>query len=215
MSSNQSSEDAEIHTPGSSQSITGSHFQNLGSETNSPTGTTSSTYDDLHNATPNHRNRRPVENPPISSPLRAVRVSSPTCSVTGRLQNLDLIEGWGQPNEHGSGSGRSPTASVENNNRMETGLEHEQDDGADPFYNIRQEQLPSAPIYNSRLQGTLREVRNKFAELQHAIAGCPLVQSQGTNISELFTQLQNLSQYEYPKSRIVGFIGDSGVGKLD
>jgi len=81
------------------------------------------------------------------------------------------------------------------------------------MYGMRRENLPNAPIYNQRLQTALREVKSQLGELESIIGRCPIASDDESKISALFKQVINQAQFEYPTTRTIGFVGDSGVGE--
>lgn len=78
---------------------------------------------------------------------------------------------------------------------------------------IRQETLPSVPIYDSRLQAQLQHVRHKLSSLATSIGSSTLVLNPSSNLHAHYQKVLKASNFEYPETRTVGFIGESGVGK--
>ncbi|KAL2860560.1 hypothetical protein BJX68DRAFT_261492 [Aspergillus pseudodeflectus] len=145
-----------------------------------------STYRDLYNATPTPQ-------------------PGPRSSVTSDLSGLVI-----QSNETARGQGRE-----EDNESVNSFIDDDHLEGDDdtPTYNIREEALPRAPIYDVGLQNALREVRTHLTDLKSSMARFHLVHDESTRVHELYKQIESMSRFEYPETRIVGFIGDSGVGK--
>jgi hypothetical protein len=77
---------------------------------------------------------------------------------------------------------------------------------------IRDETLPPAPIYNGRLQDGLKDVKHHLASLASTMHVSELTQDQSTSLHTLWKRTEKMSKFEYPETRTVGFIGDSGVG---
>jgi hypothetical protein len=93
--------------------------------------------------------------------------------------------------------------------------DHDNDPDSDDYlYNIRQEELPQVPIYDIRLQNALRNVTGQLADLAQVMNRRELAQDPTTAFHELYKQTLEASEFAYPASRTVGFIGDSGMGKL-
>ena len=82
----------------------------------------------------------------------------------------------------------------------------------DDEYSMRCEVLPDAPIYDKELQGVLREAKTNLQTLERTMEACPLRQDNTTTFASLADQTKRLASFEYPKSRVVGFVGDSGAG---
>ncbi|KAJ5692624.1 hypothetical protein N7462_002047 [Penicillium macrosclerotiorum] len=78
---------------------------------------------------------------------------------------------------------------------------------------IREEPLPKVPIYDSRLQIQLKELKGSLANLATSIRSSALVHDQSSSLYSHYQRVQKASKFVYPESRTVGFIGDSGVGK--
>jgi hypothetical protein len=91
--------------------------------------------------------------------------------------------------------------------------DHLKGDDDPSTYNIREEALPQAPIYDVGLQNALREVRSHLTDLKLSMARFHLVHDESARVHELYKQVESISRFEYPETRIVGFTGDSGVGK--
>ncbi|KAL2813782.1 hypothetical protein BDW59DRAFT_178151 [Aspergillus cavernicola] len=147
---------------------------------------TTSTYRDLHNATP-------TSSPagPSSAEYNQPREQAPMHSLRGvnfSFRNLGLAS----------------SAPDENHSESEDG---------DYTYNIRHEELPQVPIYDTRLQNALRNVRGGFADLSQVMSQSKLVQNSSTAFHKLYKQTFAVSRFAYPVARTVGFIGVSGSGK--
>ncbi|KAL3464362.1 hypothetical protein BJX64DRAFT_254826 [Aspergillus heterothallicus] len=166
-----------------------------------------STYRDLYNATPtpqpssrNDSNSPTVSITPSPDSLRSDPVASGFRGLV--IQSTEDVSG-----QAGAEDNESDNSSVDNSDM-------ESDDDDDPLlYNIREEALPQAPIYDAGLQNALREVRSQLTNLKISMARSNLVHDESTTIHEIYKQVDLMSRFEYPETRIVGFIGDSGVGK--
>ncbi|KAJ5650938.1 uncharacterized protein N7484_004661 [Penicillium longicatenatum] len=82
-----------------------------------------------------------------------------------------------------------------------------------PTVDIREEPLPAAPVYNHRLQNGLKAVKSELAFLADTMRLSELNQDHSSALHSLSKQAKKMSMFEYPETRTVGFIGDSGVGK--
>ncbi|KAH8690053.1 hypothetical protein BGW36DRAFT_364783 [Talaromyces proteolyticus] len=78
---------------------------------------------------------------------------------------------------------------------------------------ICEELLPGAPVYRNRLQTGLKEVKVQLARLARTIGISDLKKDQSPDLYELHERTKRYSMFEYAKTRTVGFIGASGVGK--
>lgn len=82
------------------------------------------------------------------------------------------------------------------------------------FYNVQDEELPQERIYNNQLQNALKGVRAQLMQLTDTMRGSELVQNNEhtSDLFALYQEAEGLSGFEFPESRVVGFIGDTGVG---
>jgi hypothetical protein len=90
--------------------------------------------------------------------------------------------------------------------------EEEDEEESDNEYSMRSETLPDAPVYDKTLQILLRETKTNIQSLERTIRSCPLSQNNGSTLASLADQTGRLANFEFPKTRIVGFVGDSGTG---
>ncbi|KAL2828351.1 hypothetical protein BJY01DRAFT_228475 [Aspergillus pseudoustus] len=160
------------------------------------------TYRDLYNATPSPANIPPTE----QREQRPQTPTSPLGGVSAHLQDLNLGDSW-------------ETASASSDHNSDPNL-HElsvRGDGAetdsDYLYNIREEELPQAPIYDIRLQNALRNIRGQLTDLAHGMGLQEQALDSTTIFHSLYEQTLSASRFTYPATRTVGFIGDSGMGK--
>jgi hypothetical protein len=87
--------------------------------------------------------------------------------------------------------------------------EEDEDDGE-----IFSERFPDAPIYNDSFQKVLGETRDQLRELHEILRTCSLTSDPRSALRSLSNQTKKLSEYQYPKNRVVGLVGESGVGEL-
>ncbi|KAL4941621.1 hypothetical protein BDV06DRAFT_194026 [Aspergillus oleicola] len=162
-----------------------------------------STYRDLFSATPSPQPDPTPESSQSSTPNADSTSPSRLGSVTTGVRNLVLqsIENPLMEEEQSDGTDGDPDSGSEGNS------------DEDSTYNMREEQLPQAPIYDPRLQNALREVRGRLADLVDSMTRSEIVREESTRINELYNQVGTASRFSYPESRIIGFIGDSGSGK--
>ncbi|KAL5362705.1 hypothetical protein BJX96DRAFT_106499 [Aspergillus floccosus] len=161
------------------------------------------TYRDLYNATPSPSARK-------SEPNRRVPATTPSPPSGGEIigssiRTLSLSEYTNPPAEE-----LHPDGDL----GAEEGEQDALDDSDEDYsYSIRQEELPRAPIYDRRLQDALKEVRTQLTNIALSMQTSQLYRDRSTAFYNLFEQTLEASQFTYPKTRLVGFIGDSGVGK--
>ena len=78
--------------------------------------------------------------------------------------------------------------------------------------NLREEELPPAPVYKSRLQDGLKDVKRELGILADMMGVSRLSESHTSDLHALSRDTKEMSMFKYPDTRTVGFIGDSGVG---
>ncbi|KAL2813123.1 hypothetical protein BJX63DRAFT_395031 [Aspergillus granulosus] len=162
------------------------------------------TYRDLYNATPTPQSRSCSNSSTPAAPNAPRSDTSRLGSVASDFRDLAI-----QSIENAPGQAEEDNES-DNNSAGDSDLESDDDN---LMYNVREEALPQAPIYDVGLQNALREVRSHLTNLKLSMARSGLVHNESTKIHELYKQVESMSRFEYPETRIVAFIGDSGVGK--
>ncbi|RAH84267.1 hypothetical protein BO86DRAFT_397134 [Aspergillus japonicus CBS 114.51] len=181
------------------------------------------TYRELHNATPSPAgpsSRRPDQQPRASTPNSPLKDKS--MSRVSLEDSKHTSEDASDNNHHEPVFADSVTGDNENNaTHKDSDNDHSDynDDDDDEKqhesrYNVRQDELPPAPIYDMQLQNALRAVRSQLASLaQHLGRRRNLVGDSTTALHQLYEQALKASRFAYPATRTVGFIGDSGMGK--
>lgn len=81
------------------------------------------------------------------------------------------------------------------------------------LYEVQQEPLPNAPIYNEDLQSVLRAVKGHLSSIENDMKQSSLANDNGSDFFQQYEQVRTLSKLDCPETRTVGFIGNSGVGK--
>ncbi|KAJ5295831.1 hypothetical protein N7508_010652 [Penicillium antarcticum] len=175
-------------------------------------GRSPSTYADQHNASPSPRPRpihpcrprrksREISSQVSSTSQIGGELSTPgPFSVPASVDTEDLQIPGGFPASSVSASAAGPSQENEDENEVISN-------------DIRDETLPRAPIYNTRLQDGLKAVKRYLASLASTMSLSELTQDQSTSLHTLYKRTEEMSKFQYPVTRTVGFIGDSGVGK--
>lgn len=177
--------------------------------------------------TPDERNYAPngsvasletASNLGISEPLRALSLSSGQSTSV----NADLFDATSEdPDTSGRHTSvRDPLPSHDQPGldgdegyQISTGSEVDNDSNISSLDDVPQELPPSAPIFNSDLQGVLRDVKEHLSSIISDMEQCPLIADQESDLSKQHEQVRMASQLDCPETRTIGFIGDSGVGK--
>lgn len=79
---------------------------------------------------------------------------------------------------------------------------------------LREEELPPAPVYKSRLQDGLKDVKRELGILADMMGISRLSEEHSSDLHALYEDTKKMSMFKYADTRTVGFIGDSGVGML-
>ncbi|KAL3436714.1 hypothetical protein BDV09DRAFT_202801 [Aspergillus tetrazonus] len=162
-----------------------------------------STYRDFYHITAipqlDSDNHAPQTNMSNTGPLPPLHLGS----VTQELHNLvaQSVE------TSSAGSEEFKTADIDSDSGSD------ENDVCNYKDDVQEEELPPAPIYNVRLQQSLREVRGHLSSLAVSMERSASVHDEASDIDALYKQVESASKFEYPETRIVGFIGDLGVGK--
>uniref|UniRef100_A0A8H7NBD8 Uncharacterized protein n=1 Tax=Bionectria ochroleuca TaxID=29856 RepID=A0A8H7NBD8_BIOOC len=92
-------------------------------------------------------------------------------------------------------SGRSPSASYSTR------------------HDVHDEPLPEDIFHSPAFQQAFRDAKGLTADLKTVLDDAPLLHDHESTIAKLHEESVKLSSFEYPTSRRIGFVGDSGVGK--
>jgi hypothetical protein len=76
------------------------------------------------------------------------------------------------------------------------------------------EPLPKAPIYDQGLQRGIRDVKRQLCRLVNTFRFSEVVDDRRSHLKELKKETEKLANFQFPKSRTVGFIGTSGEGNI-
>ncbi|CAH0050893.1 unnamed protein product [Clonostachys solani] len=101
----------------------------------------------------------------------------------------------GTPRRARRRSGRSPSASYSTR------------------HNVHDEPVPEDIFHSPAFQQALRDAKRLTADLKAVLDDAPLLHDHESTIAKLHEEAVKLSSFEYPTSRRIGFVGDSGVGK--
>jgi hypothetical protein len=80
-------------------------------------------------------------------------------------------------------------------------------------HQVESELPPEAFAHMVEVQEALASARALPKRLVAVLSSSNLYRENGSSIRKLYQQAKNLSEFELPSSRIVGLVGDSGVGK--
>ncbi|OHW99019.1 hypothetical protein CSPAE12_02220 [Colletotrichum incanum] len=80
-------------------------------------------------------------------------------------------------------------------------------------HDVKDEELPPNRFHDPAVQGAFGDAKALMARLVGVLESSPLHESPDSTIERLHRQARELSCFECPPTRTVGFVGDSGVGK--
>jgi hypothetical protein len=86
--------------------------------------------------------------------------------------------------------------------------------GDELLYDINTEARPEEPFFDPAFQRALNNTKQEMKDLSLAIWGCSAAHQVGSDLHALRQWAQTLSEFEPSRTRTVGLVGDSGVGKL-
>ncbi|KZL72727.1 tat pathway signal sequence [Colletotrichum tofieldiae] len=81
-------------------------------------------------------------------------------------------------------------------------------------HDVRDEEPPPNRFHDSAVQGAFGDAKALMARLVGVLESSPLHESPDSTIERLHRQTRELSCFECPSTRTVGFVGDSGVGEF-
>ena len=81
------------------------------------------------------------------------------------------------------------------------------------IYKIEDEEPPKALFHKPEVQKALVTARSLTSRMVNVLSGSNLHRESGSSIENLHKQATKLNEFQLPSSRIVGLVGDSGVGK--
>lgn len=80
-------------------------------------------------------------------------------------------------------------------------------------HRVEDEEPPESLFYERQVQEALNSARNITGRVARALSRSNMHQEQGSSVQAIYQQAAKLSRFEPSSCRIVGLVGDSGVGK--
>ncbi|KAH8883504.1 hypothetical protein GQ53DRAFT_699385 [Thozetella sp. PMI_491] len=80
-------------------------------------------------------------------------------------------------------------------------------------HEVRDEMAPKQRFHEQSFQDKLRDSKEGVSQLVELLSSSSLHNDPDTMMKRLFKQAEDLSSFQSPATRTVGFVGDSGVGK--
>jgi len=82
-------------------------------------------------------------------------------------------------------------------------------------HNVTDEELPTARFHASDFQQAFLGAKQVISELTNVLSSGPMHDDPDSVLKRLYEKAEQLARFNCPSTQIVGFVGDSGVGKLD
>lgn len=82
-----------------------------------------------------------------------------------------------------------------------------------PTHDVRDEELPHDAFHSPEFQKAFADAKQLMANMSSVLSSSTLHTDSSATIHGLYHQAEELAQFQYPSSRTVGFVGDSGVGE--
>ena len=209
-------------SPGSNQDILNDDLLNLRLGSSTPVATVENPSRPLHQRNTSSTSSAPsIHITPTPSTVdsihfRSNRTESLVHGISSlRMDNADQsshspdMDRLGTPSPAVPGTGerasRSPSPS---RRRRRSGS------GAGPIiHRVEDEDPPQALSRERKVREALTNAKGVTTRLARTLSSSALHHEQGSNIQSLHQQAIKLSEFQVPSSRIVGLVGDSGVGK--
>ncbi|KAL2694823.1 hypothetical protein Neosp_001410 [[Neocosmospora] mangrovei] len=80
-------------------------------------------------------------------------------------------------------------------------------------HSVLDEELPQDAFHSPEFQQAFRDAKQLMSTVEGVLGSSSLHNSPESTIRRLHTEAGELARFEYPSTRTVGFVGDSGVGK--
>lgn len=112
-------------------------------------------------------------------------------------------------------SSTSPASeNAEDENEQEVEWETDEDDHGDEqeAAEAGDDSFTPDPIDDRSLQDNLNAIKMQLQELSRTMNACQLAQDPETRIHQIYQETKSLSEFKDQETRIVGFIGETGVG---
>lgn len=78
---------------------------------------------------------------------------------------------------------------------------------------MKDEELPHDRFHHPDVQSAFLEAKTLMSRLGRVLGSNPLHIDPDSAIKRLYKRAKDLSRFQCPPTRTVGFVGDSGVGK--
>ncbi|KAF5974290.1 hypothetical protein FBULB1_7849 [Fusarium bulbicola] len=85
--------------------------------------------------------------------------------------------------------------------------------GAAQQHDVADEEPPDDAFHSPEFQGAFRDAKQLMSNIQSVLGSSNVHEGSESTMRKLYEEAGKLAAFEYPATRTVGFVGDSGVGK--
>ncbi|KAM0427908.1 hypothetical protein ACHAPT_007367 [Fusarium lateritium] len=82
-----------------------------------------------------------------------------------------------------------------------------------PPHDVLDEELPQDAFHSPEFQQAFQDAKQLMSTVESVLGSSALHSQPDSTMKRLFDEAGKLARFEYPSTRTVGFVGDSGVGK--
>ncbi|KAM0187534.1 hypothetical protein ACHAPI_011071 [Fusarium lateritium] len=126
--------------------------------------------------------------------------------VTAGIQNIRLSEA----NERNTTSALSPEPG---RSRTGTPRARRRSNSAVDRHNVADEKLPQDAFHSPEFQQAFQDAKQLMSNIEAALGSSDIHNEPESAMRKLHQEASRLADFQYPATRTVGFVGDSGVGK--
>ncbi|KAL5613158.1 hypothetical protein FOVSG1_002221 [Fusarium oxysporum f. sp. vasinfectum] len=151
-----------------------------------------------------------------SSPASTNRHRTPSVSITppgrtrGESHGLTSAIGNIRLSET---NGRATLSPEPRRSRNGTPRRRRSSTGAVEQHDVADEELPDDAFHSPEFQGAFRDAKQLMSNVQSVLGSSNIHEGSESTMRKLHEEAGKLAAFEYPATRTVGFVGDSGVGK--
>ncbi|KAF4448281.1 hypothetical protein F53441_8315 [Fusarium austroafricanum] len=140
----------------------------------------------------------------ITPPATARNRGQSHVELTPGIQNIRLSE------SNGPAASLSPEP---NRSRTGTPRRRRSSSGVVQQHNVEDEELPQDAFHSPEFQRAFRNSKQLMSNIETVLGSSNIHNEPESTMRKLHQEAARLAAFEYPATRTVGFVGDSGVGK--
>lgn len=139
-----------------------------------------------------------LRTPSVTPSEQRRRQGSSQDALTSGLRNVHITE----PAREQSGTPRQRR----NGRRSSAGIDRSP-------HSVLDEELPGDAFHTPEFQGAFQDAKNLMTRVKGVLGSSALHRDPQSTMRRLHQEAGELAGFEYPSTRTVGFVGDSGVGE--